>query len=111
MVLFRQISPDIDNSRAANKLMLEIYVKAGDRAKQKRDLVRDLQKKDVDPRQIQIAIEDFVDANSLMEDIRSLPRKTTPPPQAQQNRTGARGVNPPPNPNAQTVNGFNVIKK
>lgn len=111
MVLFRQIAPDIDNSRAANKLMLEIYVKAGDRAKQKRDLVRDLQKKDVDPRQIQIAIEDFVDANSLMEDIRSLPRKTTPPPQAQQNRTGARGVNPPPNPNAQTVNGFNVIKK
>ena len=43
MKLFRQISPDIDNSRAANKLMLELYVKAGDRARQRRDLIRDLQ--------------------------------------------------------------------
>jgi hypothetical protein len=110
MVLFRQIAPDIDNSRAANKLMLEIYVKGGDRAKKRRDLIRDLQRKDVDPRQIQIAVEDFDDANSFMDDIRSLPRKTnsnnTP---AQPNRSGVRGVNPPPNSNASTTNGF-IIK-
>jgi len=109
MKLFRQISPDIDNSRAANKLMLEIYVKAGDRAKKRRDTIRDLQKKDVDPRQIQIAIEDFDDANSLIDDIRSLPRKTNQNSQAQPNRSGLRGSNPPPNPNAQTSGGF-IIK-
>lgn len=106
MALFRQISPDIDNSRAANKLMLEIYVKAGDRAKKRRDLIRDLQRKDVDPRQIQIAIEDFDDANSFMDDIRSLPRKTTKNSPAQPNRSGRRGSNPSPNPNAQTPGGF-----
>ncbi len=107
MKLFRQIAPDIDNSRAANKLMLEIYVKGGDRAKRRRDLIRDLQKKDVDPRQIQIAIEDFDDANSFMDDIRSLPRKTNSSnPQSQPNRSGVRGGNPPPNPNAQTPGGF-----
>lgn len=107
MKLFRQISPDIDNSRAANKLMLEIYVKAGDRAKQRRDLIRDLQKEDVDPRQIQIAIEDFDDANSLMDDIRSLPRKTNQNSQAQPNRSGVRGGSPTPNSNAQrTPGGF-----
>ena len=108
MKLFRQISPDIDNSRAANKLMLEIYVKAGDRAKQRRDLIRDLQKEDVDPRQIQIAIEDYDDANSLMDDIRSLPRKTNQNSQAQPNRTGVRGGSPPPNSNAQTPGGFKI---
>jgi len=111
MKLFRQISPDIDNSRAANKLMLEIYVKAGDRAKQRRDLIRDLQKEDGDPRQIQIAIEDYDDANSLMDDIRSLPRKTNQNSQTQPNRSGVRGGNPPPNSNAQTVNGFKILKR
>ena len=109
MVLFRQIAPDIDNSRAANKLMLEIYVKGGNRAKKRRDLIRDLQKKDVDPRQIQIAIEDFDDANSFMDDIRSLPRKTNQNSQAQPNRPGVRKGNPPPNSNAPTTNGF-IIK-
>jgi len=108
MKLFRQISPDIDNSRAANKLMLEIYVKAGDRAKQRRDLIRDLQRKDEDPRQIQIAIEDFDDANSLINDISSLPRKTTPPPQAQTNRSGVRGGNPLPSQGSQTSGGFQI---
>ena len=111
MVLFRQIAPDIDNSRAANKLMLEIYVKGGDRAKKRRDLIRDLQRKDVDPRQIQIAIEDFDGANSFMDDIRSLPRKTNQNSQAQPIRLGVRGGNPPPNSNAQTVNGFKILKK
>jgi len=106
MVLFRQIAPDIDNSRAANKLMLEIYVKGGDRAKKRRDLIRDLQRKDVDPRQIQIAIEDFDGANSFMDDIRSLPRKTNQNSQAQPIRPGVRGGNPPPNSNAQTPGGF-----
>jgi|14BtaG_2_1085337.scaffolds.fasta_scaffold23590_1 hypothetical protein len=110
MKLFRQISPDIDNSRAANKLMLEIYVKAGDRAKKRRDLIRGLQREDVDPREIQIGIEDFDDANSLIDDIRSLPRKTNSSnPQAQTNRTGVRGSNPPPNSNARTSGGF-IIK-
>lgn len=109
MVLFRQIAPDIDNSRAANKLMLEIYVKGGDRAKKRRDLIRDLQRKDVDPRQIQIAIEDFDDANSFMDDIRSLPRKTNSNnTQAQLNRPGVRGGNPSPNSNAQTPGGFQI---
>ena len=111
MVLFRQIAPDIDNSRAANKLMLEIYVKGGDRAKKRRDLIRDLQRKDVDPRQIQIAIEDFDGANSFMDDIRSLPRKTNQNSQAQPNRPGVRGSNPPPNSNAPTTNGFIILKK
>ena len=89
--------------------MLEIYVKAGDRAKKRRDTIRDLQKKDVDPRQIQIAIEDFDDANSLIDDIRSLPRKTNQNSQAQPNRSGLRGSNPQPNPNAPTTGGF-IIK-
>jgi len=111
MKLFRQIAPDIDNSRAANKLMLEIYVKGGDRAKKRRDLIRDLQRKDVDPRQIQIAIEDFDAANSFMDDIRSLPRKTNQNSQAQPNRQGVRGGNPPPNSNASTKNGFQILKR
>jgi hypothetical protein len=109
MKLFRQIAPDIDNSRAANKLMLEIYVKAGERATRRRNLIRDLQRKDVDPRQIQIAIEDFDEANSFMDDIRSLPRKANSSnPQAQPNRKGVRGGNPPPDPNAQTPGGFKI---
>jgi hypothetical protein len=110
MVLFRQIAPDIDNSRAANKLMLEIYVKGGDRAKKRRDLIRDLQRKDVDPRQIQDAIEDFNDEYSLMDDIRSLPRKTNQnsPPQAQSNRPGVRRGNPQPSQGSQTSGGFQI---
>ena len=110
MVLFRQIAPDIDNSRAANKLMLEIYVKAGERAKLRRDLIRDLQNKNVDPRQIQTAVEDFDDENSFMDDIRSLPRKTNQnsPPQAQPNRPGVRRGNPQPSQGSQTSGGFQI---
>jgi len=109
MVLFRQIAPDIDNSRAANKLMLEIYVKGGDRAKKRRNLIRDLQRKDVDPRQIQIAIEDFDEEYSFMDDIRSLPRKTNSSnPQAQPNRPGVRGGNPQPSQGSQTSGGFKI---
>ena len=72
MGLFRQISPDIDNSKAANKAMLELYVKAGERAKGRRKLVRELQKKDVDPREIERAIEKFDEENSLIDDIQAL---------------------------------------
>ena len=72
MGLFRQISPDIDNSKAANEAMLELYVKAGERAKGRRKLVRELQEKDVDPREIERAIEKFDEENSLMEDIQAL---------------------------------------
>jgi len=68
-----------------------------------------LQRKDVDPRQIQTAIEDFDEANSFMDDIRSLPRKANSSnPQAQPNRKGVRGGNPPPDPNAQTPGGFKI---
>ena len=110
MRLFRQISPDIDNSRAANKLMLEIYVKAGERAKLRRDLIRDLQNKNVDPREIQDAIENFNDEYSLMDDIRSLPRKTNQnsPPQTQLNRPGVRGGNTQPSQGSQTSGGFQI---
>ena len=72
MRLFRQISPDIDNSKAANEAMLGLYVKAGERAKGRRDLIRGLQEKDVDPREIERAIEKFDEENSLMEDIEAL---------------------------------------
>ena len=72
MGLFRQISPDIDNSKAANKAMLELYVKAGERAKGRRKLIRELQKKDVDPREIERAIEKFDEENSLIDDIQAL---------------------------------------
>lgn len=108
MKLFRQISPDIDNSRAANKLMLELYVKAGDRARRRRDLIRDLQRKDVDPRQIQIAIEDFNDANSLLNDIQNLPRKTKQTnPTGQPKRSGVRN-NTMTQPATRTPGGFIV---
>ena len=72
MGLFRQISPDIDNSKAANEAMLGLYVKAGERAKDRRNLIRGLQEKDVDPREIERAIEKFDEENSLMDDIQAL---------------------------------------
>jgi len=77
MGLFRQISPDIDNSKAANEAMLELYVKAGERAKGRRKLVRELQEKDVDPREIERAIEKFDEENSLIDDIQALAPQST----------------------------------
>ena len=78
MTLFRKISPDIDNSRAANEAMLKLYVKAGQRAKGRRDLIRSLQKQKVNPVLIQEQIEKFDEENSLMGDIQALaPNSTT----------------------------------
>jgi len=72
MTLFRRISPDIDNSRAANEGMLKLYVKAGRRAKERKDLIRLSQKQRVDPILIQEKIEKFDEENSLMGDIQAL---------------------------------------
>jgi hypothetical protein len=72
MILFRRISPDIDNSRAANEAMLKLYVKAGQRAKGRRDLIRSLQKQKVNPVIIQDRIEKYDEENSLMGDIQAL---------------------------------------
>jgi len=77
MRLFRQISPDIDNSKAANEAMLGLYVKAGERAKGRRNLIRGLQEKDVDPREIERAIEKFDEENSLMDEIQALAPQST----------------------------------
>ena len=78
MKLFRRISPDIDNSRAANEAMLKLYIKAGQRAKGRRDLIRSLQEQQVNPVLIQKQIEKFDEENSLMGDIQALaPNSTT----------------------------------
>ena len=45
----------------------------------------------------------------LYEHFGTPTNSSTPPPQAQPNRPGVRGSNPPPNSNAPTTNGF-IIK-
>lgn len=98
MGLFRQISPDIDNSKAANEAMLGLYVKAGARAKGRRNLIRGLQEKDVDPREIERAIEKFDEENSLMDDIQALaPQSEQQPFRSPQGDVNGKVVGTKPN--------------
>lgn len=98
MRLFRKISPDIDNSKAANEAMLELYVKSGERAKGRRKLVRELQEKDVDPREIERAIEKFDEENSLIDDIQALaPQSTQQPFRSPQGDVNGKVVGTKPN--------------
>lgn len=66
--------------------------------------------------QVEMAMDWLNDpANDITQDlyqhIGTTTNSSTPPPQAQPNRSGVRGSNPPPNSNAQTVNGFKILKR
>ena len=117
MELFQAMSPSMVNSKPGNRLMLEYAQKRADRDVQLNKYIQGLKKQKMLPQErVEMAMEWLNDPkNDITQDLYEhtgvAKSVTNPPPQAQPNRSGRRGSNPPPNPNAQTVNGFNILKK
>ena len=117
MGLFKALSPSLVNSPEGNRLMLEYAQKRANRDVQLNKEIQGWKKQGLLPQeQVEMAMDWLNDpANDITQDLYQHIGTTTtsskPPPQSQPNRSGRRGSNPPPNPNAQTVNGFNILKK
>ncbi len=117
MGLFKALSPSLVNSPEGNRLMLEYAKKRAIRDVNLNKYIQGLKKEGMLPQeQVEMAMKWLNDPENditqdLYEHFGTLTNSSTPPPQTQPNRTGVRGGNPTPNPNAQTVNGFKILKK
>lgn len=117
MDLFQAMSPSMVNSKLGNRLMLEYAQKRADRDVRLNKYIQGLKKEGMLPQErVEMAMDWLNDPKNditqdLYEHFGTLTNSSTPPPQTQPNRTGVRGGNPTPNPNAQTVNGFKILKK
>ena len=117
MDLFQAMSPSMVNSKLGNRLMLEYAQKRADRDVRLNKYIQGLKKGGMLPQErVEMAMDWLNDPNNditqdLYEHFGTTTNSSTPPPQAQPNRSGVRGSNPPPNSNAQTVNGFKILKR
>jgi hypothetical protein len=117
MGLFKALSPSLVNSPEGNRLMLEYAQKRANRDVELNKEIQGWKKQGLLPQeQVEMAMAWLNDpANDITQDlfqhIGTTTTSSTSPPQAQTNRSGLRGSNPPPNSNAQTVNGFKILKK
>lgn len=117
MDLFIAMSPSMVNTKLGNRLMLEYAQKRADRDVQLNKYIQGLKKQGMLPQErVEMAMEWLNDpANDITQDLYEhtgvAKSVTNSPPQAQPNRKGVRGSNPPPNSNAQTVNGFKILKR
>ncbi len=117
MDLFQAMSPSMVNSKLGNRLMLEYAQKRADRDVRLNKYIQGLKKGGMLPQErVEMAMDWLNDPKNditqdLYEHFGTTTNSSTPPPQAQPNRSGVRGSNPPPNSNAQTVNGFKILKK
>jgi len=117
MDLFAAMSPGMVNTPLGNRLMLEYAKKRADRDVQLNKYIQGLKKQGMLPQErVEMAMEWLNDpANDITQDLYEhtgvAKSVTDSPPQAQPNRKGVRGGNPPPNPNARTVNGFQILTK
>jgi hypothetical protein len=114
MDLFQAMSPSMVNSKLGNRLMLEYAQKRADRDVRLNKYIQGLKKEGMLPQErVEMAMDWLNDpANDITQDLYEhfgTPKNSsTSPPQAQTNRSGRRGSNPPPNPNAQTPGGFQI---
>jgi len=114
MDLFTAMSPSMVNTPLGNRLMLEYAKKRADRDVQLNKYIQGLKKQGMLPQErVEMAMEWLNDpANDITQDLYEhtgvAKSVTDPPPQAQPNRKGVRGGNPPPDPNAQTPGGFKI---
>ena len=114
MDLFQAMSPSMVNSKLGNRLMLEYAQKRADRDVRLNKYIQGLKKQKMLPQErVEMAMDWLNDpANDITQDLYehfgTTTNSSTPPPQAQPNRSGVRGSNPPPNSNAQTPGGFQI---
>ncbi len=114
MDLFQAMSPSMVNSKLGNRLMLEYAQKRADRDVRLNKYIQGLKKEGMLPQErVEMAMAWLNDpANDITQDLYehfgTSANSSTPPPQAQPNRQGVRGGNPPPNSNAQTPGGFQI---
>ena len=114
MSLFQAMSPSMVNSKLGNRLMLEYAQKRADRDVRLNKYIQGLKKQKMLPQErVEMAMDWLNDpANDITQDLYEhfgSAQSLSPSPQAQPNRPGVRGSNPPPNSNAPTTNGF-IIK-
>jgi hypothetical protein len=117
MDLFQAMSPSMVNSKLGNRLMLEYAQKRANRDVELNKYIQGLKKQGMLPQErVEMAMAWLNDpANDITQDLYehfgTSANSSTPPPQAQPNRQGVRGGNPPPNSNASTKNGFQILKR
>ena len=114
MDLFQAMSPSMVNSKLGNRLMLEYAQKRANRDVELNKYIQGLKKQGMLPQErVEMAMAWLNDpANDITQDLYehfgTPANSSTPPPQAQPNRQGVRGGNPPPNSSAQTTGGWKI---
>jgi hypothetical protein len=117
MDLFIAMSPSMVNTKPGNRLMLEYAQKRARRDFELNKYIQGLKKQGMLPQErVEMAMAWLNDpANDITQDLYEhfgpSINSQNPSPQAQPNRQGVRGGNPPPNSNASTKNGFQILKR
>lgn len=113
MQIFERISPGVVNTKRGNQLMLEYASKRAKRDVELNEYLAGLKANGMLPQERVLAGMKWLNdpENDITQGLSQLVPNQTQNSQspAQTNRSGRRGSNPPPNPNAQTSGGF-IIK-